>query len=384
MKILFVINNMTIGGTRSSLLNFITYLSQTHKELDISLLVFSKSGEYFSRIPENIKVLEGDKWLECSFKSGDSLSWNEKINRSVIRIAKCILGQEKVLKTIFKAYIKNMQTEYDVVVGFQEGLCNDFAALVPAKKIVLWIHNNFENLPELSKGFLDSYRRADAIVFVAEASKRSFENQFPQYKDKMHLIRNVVLKSEIENRALEKAKDGFQNSQDKKVIKLVSVGRVAPQKAFDRAILAAVKMKKKGLKFEWIVIGDGPDFQKLKEETIKKEINHLIRFIGRRENPYSYMAQADLLVLSSIYEAQPMVIIEALSLGIPVLSTNFASANELLGGKKYGIIVENSAEGVVEGVCSLCSDHGAVLDMKNETRNFVYDNEKIAQEFLNL
>lgn len=63
--------------------------------------------------------------------------------------------------------------------------------------------------------------------------------------------------------------------------------------------------------------------------------------------PVGYVKNADVYVLTSLYESQPMVIMEALTLGIPVISTNFASATEMLSGVKYGMICENSSSGIL-------------------------------------
>ena len=384
MKVLFVINNMTIGGTRSSLVNFITYLSNTHKEIEIDLFLLSKTGEYLSRIPSNVKVLSGDRWTSCSFKSSRDLTIVEKIDRALLGAAKRVFGHEKVLSAVFDKNIKSkVEKEYDVVVGFQEGLSNDFAVRVPAQKKVLWIHNNFENLDTLSRGFYKSYEKADAIVFVAEASKKSFEKQYPEFANKMKLIRNVILQDDIRKRANQPVIDGFQTQKDG-TIKLISVGRIAPQKAFDRVILTAQELTNRKINFEWIVVGDGPDFAELKKKTAESGLEQNLRFVGGKENPYPYMKQADLLVLSSIYEAQPMVIIEALTIGTPVMSTKFASASELLGEKEYGVMVENTPEGVVAGVCELCEHRDKINLMKNKTQDFVYDNEMIVNEFLEL
>lgn len=384
MKVLFVINNMCIGGTRSSLLNFITYLSKTHKELEVNLFLLSKTGEYLPRIPDNIKVISGDSWTDCSFKSNDKLTATEKIKRGIICVAKRIFGEKKVLNRMFDICIqKTIKDRYDVVVGFQEGLCGDFAVKIPTSKCVLWVHNNYENLDPLSRGFYESYEKAKAIVFVAEASKKSFENRFPEFKGKMHLIRNIVLQEDVIKRSMCQISDGFNNVGNK-TIKIVSVGRIAPQKAFDRVINAALKLRHLNFDFEWIIIGDGPDYKRLKEKTTEEQISDKLRFIGGKSNPYPYMKQADFLALSSIYEAQPMVIIEALTIGIPVLSTKFDSVNELLGNKKYGMVVENSTDGFIQGVCNLCENPDKIQQMKKETQNFVYDNEKIVQDFLKL
>lgn len=95
---------------------------------------------------------------------------------------------------------------------------------------------------------------------------------------------------------------------------------------------------------------------------------------------------ADVYVLTSLYESQPMVIMEALTLGIPVISTNFASATEMLSGVKYGMICENSSSGILnavekffaaekpEYVFLAAAKVGGIVANQNALADFMYDN----------
>ena len=89
------------------------------------------------------------------------------------------------------------------------------------------------------------------------------------------------------------------------------------------------------------------------------------------------MRQADLYVLTSLYESQPMVVMEALTLGVPVLSTDFASVRELLGNKPFGVICENSVAGLTDSLRRLLESPKEIQSMQQSAKEYEYDNDAI-------
>ena len=76
-------------------------------------------------------------------------------------------------------------------------------------------------------------------------------------------------------------------------------------------------------------------------------------FYWFQRNPYSYMKNADLLISSSISEGYPLVSCEALSLGLPILATDCTGNRDVLQNGKYGLLVENTEEGIFRGLKSI-------------------------------
>ena len=87
----------------------------------------------------------------------------------------------------------------------------------------------------------------------------------------------------------------------------------------------------------------------LRSEIASLELDGSAELLGRQPNPYALMARADCFVLSSDYEGQPMVLLEALVLGLPVVSTAFATARDTIpqGG---GLIVERDVDALADGM----------------------------------
>lgn len=376
MKILFVINTMKIGGTRSSLINLLHLLP--YDKVEAHLLVLSPHGPYMSQIDERVKVVPATRICEWVFSSKKDLSVPDKIGRYALAVIRKIVGDKVKYKLAANSYSRLTAENYDAVIGFQEGVTVNMAALLPGKTHMCWIHNDYINLGEKSTGFRESFDVMNKIFFVANAAKESFDSGYPGYSDKLQVIKNTVDIDSI----LEKAKEPVSDSPFKnEAIKFVSVGRVAHQKQYIRAVNTAKALNNMGISFKWIIIGDGNEKSMLTEKIRNEGLENCIEFIGARKNPYPYMSMADALIVTSLYESQPMVILESLLLGVPVISTDFSSAAEMLSGKEYAIICDNSDDAVTQAVTDIVNSE-KLTAMKNATKGFTYDNNAIVQNIL--
>src|SRR5699024_6557948 len=113
------------------------------------------------------------------------------------------------------------------------------------------------------------------------------------------------------------------------------------QKRIDRIVDVVELLQKDNLKFHWYIVGDGPDLLWLKKKVEEKSLHDFITFLGFKRNPYPYMKNADYFILTSDYEAQGLVLSEALICGTPVVSSNFGAAKEFVN-KDNGFLVEKN------------------------------------------
>lgn len=114
------------------------------------------------------------------------------------------------------------------------------------------------------------------------------------------------------------------------------IGRLAPQKDYDTAIQVARILAPERVAIA--VIGDGPELSRLQEVVQKEGVSNFY-FLGARSNPFPELANSDLLLLTSLHESFGNVIVEALALGKPVVSTDCPSGpREILDGGRYGAL----------------------------------------------
>lgn len=258
------------------------------------------------------------------------------------------------------AYRWIVQRRYDVAVAFLEGAVTRIVSgcPYPDSKLVAWVHG--EQLSAKAAAYC--YRNEEEwircnqafhrIVCVAESVKRDLLHILPSVDPhKVDVCYNVNdveairLKCKVSADEAIIHRDGFN---------LVSVGTLNEVKGFDRLILAHRKLKDKGIRTYLYIIGEGDCLQALQKLAESLGVTDTVHLLGHKDNPYPYMAKADLYVCASHQEGFSTAVTEALVLGIPVVSTDCSGARELLGNSnEYGIVTENSTEGILDGLTQM-------------------------------
>jgi len=144
-------------------------------------------------------------------------------------------------------------------------------------------------------------------------------------------------------------------------VRLISVGRLAFEKAYDILLKAFAVVREKNPTATLTILGEGEDRQSLENLARDLQLNDSVHFLGFRQNPYSYMKRANIFILSSRYEGFSNVIVEALACGTPVVATDCPSAiREVIKEGVNGWLAEN------ENVASLAETiNRAIIERKN-------------------
>lgn len=120
--------------------------------------------------------------------------------------------------------------------------------------------------------------------------------------------------------------------------------------------------------------------EELKHLAYKKNISEMVIFVGQQENPYPWIKNADLFIMTSESEAQPMSINEALILGIPIVTTDFPSSREVVLDGYNGLIVSNNATGVYKGIKEYIENKSLQKKLSDGAKEFTYDNKRIVNK----
>jgi glycosyltransferase involved in cell wall biosynthesis len=131
----------------------------------------------------------------------------------------------------------------------------------------------------------------------------------------------------------------------------VSVGRLSPEKNHARLIRAFAIVHEIDPRTNLVILGGGDLESQLKTLVSSLGLSTSVTLAGQVDNPYAIMRAADCFVLSSDYEGQPMVILEARTLGLPIVTTAFASVRDSVPAEA-GTVTPLTVEGLAEGMGS--------------------------------
>jgi glycosyltransferase involved in cell wall biosynthesis len=191
------------------------------------------------------------------------------------------------------------------------------------------------------------YREADKVIALSEGVRKHMVKTYRLKESKVIRIYNPV---DIEN--IKKLSMEICNIKYTKKFKLIACGRLAKQKNYSMLVNALSMLKQKDCSdFELFIMGTGPDEAEIIKLIENKGLKENIKLIGFQTNPYAYMKQADLFVLSSLWEGFGHVVVEAMACGTPVLSTDCPyGPREILENGKYGWLVPNNCSDQLAGM----------------------------------
>lgn len=241
---------------------------------------------------------------------------------------------------------KNIGT-YDCAIAYAEGFPAIVIESVKSENKLIWIHNDYAFDGALSGSYITNFDSFNKICCVSKATQESFVNRYPNLLNKTTTIYNLVNIDFIVNKSLEINNDKLF---DTSLFTMVSIGRVCAQKRFNIIPEIAKQIKDNGILFKWYIIGGGPidEVGLVKQMINKYGVENEVILIGERYNPYNYLRQSDLFVLTSLYESYPTVINEARILGVPIVAVDIKPVLEMLGKDEAEIVpVEKIADAII-------------------------------------
>lgn len=395
MKILFVLQSIGFGGSMTSMINLLTLLKKDEKTLDIDVLLMDPYGELYHELEKNVHILKTDYALQAVTLSREKIISKKMYRLLFRRVLMWMKGKICRNSTSHQGYLlsaKYYSNKYDCVIAYQESIATDYAKYIKAPKHIAWVHNDYDNVLKRYHNCNDmrnTYDYYDKIVCVSKAGAQNFINKSGLNTDKITCIYNTLIteklnqKSEIDIEKILCADDKSEilNAINSNVVKFVSSGRFVNQKRFDRAIEAAAILKSKGYKFKWFILGNGELFDDISNMILKHKLQDYVYLTGGLNNPFPVVRRSDVFVLTSDFEAHPMVANEALIIGKPVISTNFESASEVIIDNVNGMICEMSPESIAGNLEEVLNDEQLLVSLKKNAESFRYDNDSIIRQF---
>lgn len=182
------------------------------------------------------------------------------------------------------------------------------------------------------------FKNADKIICQSKHMVDDFKKNFGFNTKKMICIYNPVDIDMIEKESNAQPSP-FQTSEYKNV---VVVSKMMPQKGIDLLITSFAEKKEKVSRIKLWILGEGKYFYSYHQLSKMLEIDDQVIFVGRQENPFVWMKNADLLLLPSRYEGLPNVVLEAMACGCKVMTTNHP------GGTREVMELTGNIENIVD------------------------------------
>lgn len=369
-KKLFIIHrNATVGGVESSLLNFIKFNKDKY---DITLCFMQKVGPKLSEF-KNVNVIEcSGKMQFWGFESVD------KDRKFFKRIYFFIL---KVIRKFFtwNQFVLNLiVSEQEKIEGYDACICfyqDPFCETYILNKVVCYrkyliCHTD---APLLHREEFKE-KRDNQFTKILCVSKSCMNNIQKKYPNVTNL--GVLANFQDTEMFIAKSKE-FEIKYSEDTFNILTVARASYEKAPLRMLNVVKRLQHENFNVSWTFVGGGPLLDKM-NEIIKQEDIKNIRLVGSVKNPFPYYVHADLFVLSSISEAAPMVYNEAMTLKLPVLSTNVGSAHEVLD--EFGFVCENSEEGIYKALKELLQNNTILEEKRKLLNDYVYNNDAISKK----
>lgn len=350
LRIAIVHNSMSMGGQETSLLALLRYLGKNGYRVDLYL--GRPEGPLMASLPPEVNLVSGipQDWLLRVFSSRPIREILGNIGLSTPRDLARYLAY-RVLRLAPNPWIpaKRPKIKYDLAIAYgQAGFAPRFVIdrVDAARKVMWWHHGKYEATARNRRRDARYYQRLDAVVAVAEPTRRMIIDNFPQLTGRVQVIPNIVEHERIRELSTESATRFLEDGG----IRIVTVGRLHPEKGMDLAVKAASVLHEAGYSFDWYIIGDGHERGWLQELSIDLGVDHCLHFLGYILNPFPYIGGTDIYVQPSRVEAHPLGILEAMALSKPIVACGIPAIRAVMEDQDLGILVECSEAGIAEGV----------------------------------
>ena len=312
--IAFFLSELHGGGAQRVTINLIKALSE--RGLKIDLVLAKAEGAYISQIPSQVRLvdLQVAKLANSLPKLINYLKQNEPEYLIASLHGACLLA-------IWSKKLTNIRTKIAVTIHTTLSVEKQYASL--KRKAIGSLVNYF-------------YPQADLIIAVSQGVAQSLAEALKLPASRIEVAYNPVVTAELKQKAQFTVAHPFF-SQPHPVI--LGVGRLDKAKDF-ATLIKAFALVRDQHEAKLCILGEGEAREEL--EALIKKLNVVsdVSLPGFVDNPYAYMAQAQLFVLSSVREGLPTVLIEAMACGTPVVATDCPSGpREILEGGKYGKLV---------------------------------------------
>jgi glycosyltransferase involved in cell wall biosynthesis len=365
IKIVFLMQHLVCGGAEQALYDLICLMDKSKFDISVFVLV---GGAVWEEKFKNTGVPVVNVF--CRRQKGCSPAQFVKHQLRKARIYSVIHRDSRKLFGMF------FPEGADIVVAYS--MWGDEAAALPYNtKHVKYIHANVgADEPERKTALKnrDLFPEYQRIICVSDEACRSFK-ELTGVSENVRQYYNPLNSENV----CRLAQQPVELPEDMPY--LCAVGRLDPDKGFDRLIRIHKRILEQGVEHKLVIVGDGPDKERLQRTIQETDSGSSVILAGYQINPYPYIKNSRCLVCSSFMEGLPVVSMEALALGVPVVSA-VPSIGEIFGGTCCGIVTENDDRSLEAGIRKMLCDDVFYSEAKKaaQERSVFFDGRRMVKK----
>ena len=272
---------------------------------------------------------------------------------------------------------------YDVVIGVHAFLSLHLASIrkhLKAKAVIGWMHNSyyalFEKerpyLPGLRQFFADMMMRLDDVVVLTQSDADNFKS-------------HLGISAKVIHNPLTLVPQGKGNAGNKKFL---AIGRFSPlHKSFDILLNAFALFARSNSQWTLEIVGEGEEEGMLRDIISRNNLGERVQISPFTPHIQNHYASASIFVLSSRWEGQPLVLVEAMSHALPVISSDIPVSCEFLEGSGAGILFKSEdPESLSYAMTRMASDEQTLKAMSETALQYAkhFNPDNISKQWMEL
>ncbi|WP_252216017.1 glycosyltransferase [Clostridium sp. VAP41] len=345
MNILYLNNSVHLGGDTKCILK----LCKGFNSKENKIIIASNGGKMQNEF-ESIGITH--------FKIGDVE------DKSLINIIKTI----NKLKYIIKSENIEVIHSHHRMTTLLAKIASKFTGV----KVIHTQHLCIKDKFKLTKLALKNLQ----TITVSDAAKRILIEKSNLNKENITTIYNTIetecKNKKVDNKLIDLKKKGY--------FIVAQVSRIIDYKGVYDFIEVAKQTNLENQKIKFVLIGDGPELNNLRNTIKQNKLDELIYLLGAKDNVIEHLKYIDLLLLCSYIEGLPLAPLEAFSQGIPVIATNINGTNEeIVEGKNGYLVSTGDIDKFKENILKLYSNRKLLEEMKKSSKKIYVElfNEKL-------
>lgn len=337
MKICFITYDISAkGGQERALVSLANELASRNNGIDVTLLFMSSyenATTYSYPLDKKVKISWNEKVSRAKYKDLPS-----KVFRYFYKKSGISPSPELTTKLYYsRREIKSLESlvnsqNFDVIIGLSTYWAGILPLLNTKAKKIGWMHSSYDRYfntkNEISwnqeKMYHHLLNQLDELIVLTDSAKKEYGKFLTIEPKRIYNLINIEDSTKIKRKSNE----------------LLFVGRISTYiKGIDYLLDILSMLREEDINFHATIVGDGMDYENLKNEIEKKKLHNFISLEGRQENIAKYYNRSTMLLLTSRLEGFGLVALEAMSHGLPVISFATEGPKEIITNGQDGYIV---------------------------------------------